>query len=318
MKFYYLNSEGVRLNFYDSPYLIVETTLLDYSYAYEKKKKRKHEKICNIKKEVEEKEVEILIITDKALTLEERKEQFSKTLNRIYEVIECDVCAGTNGRICTDSGYYLEGLLLKKEKGNMFHSGRYVSVKFKFVTDYPYWCKEKTYSFKASTKEIMNAQMKEEIDSTLAGATVTSDYPWDYEKDYKSSYKAAAKRRVRDFKYDFYRNHMVGKLDNDHYAASDFRMIVYGPCTKPFIQIGGNIYEIFTTLYDSEYLVVDSRACTIKKYTRYGEEENILNSRSREYYIFEKIPAGKLTVKWNAQYAFDVVLYQERSEPAWK
>ena len=94
-------------------------------------------------------------------------------------------------------------------------------------------------------------------------------------------------------------------------------MIVYGPCTHPEIRIGDNIYRVETTLYDSEYLVINSIKRTVIKYGRNGVTENLFNARDKYNCVFERIPAGNSTVKWNAQYSFDVILFQRRSEPLW-
>jgi len=48
-----------------------------------------------------------------------------------------------------------------------------------------------------------------------------------------------------------------------------------------------------------------------------GSTENCFNLRNRDSYIFEKIPAGVLTIASSANFKFDVVLLEERSEPKW-
>lgn len=159
--------------------------------------------------------------------------------------------------------------------------------------------------------------MREEIDSVLDNSEVTPDYPYEYTYGFVTKYKPAAKKVLYDYKYDYFWNHTIGKLDNDHFAGSDFKIIVYGPCTHPEIRIGENIYRVSATLSDGEYMVIDSRNRTVVKYAINGIVENKFNSRDKENNVFKKIPPGKNSVKWNAQYPFDVILFQERSMPKW-
>lgn len=139
----------------------------------------------------------------------------------------------------------------------------------------------------------------------------------DYPRKYQTRYRPAKKRYLRDYRYDYYHNHQRAQLNNDHFAETDFRMLIYGPCTEPKIWIGDHLYHMAATLYDSEYIVIDSRKRTIVKYARNGVQENLFNKRDKENYIFKKIPNGKSAVKWNATFPFDVILFQERSEPPW-
>lgn len=71
------------------------------------------------------------------------------------------------------------------------------------------------------------------------------------------------------------------------------------------------IQTIFSTVS------IDSIAKTILLTKRDGTVENHFHQRNRESYIFEKIPAGSNIVTWDKTFKFDVVLFEERSEPKW-
>lgn len=273
------------------------------------KVKSKNDRIIGFKKGIVEKTIPIIVQC--------QSEEGVAVKNKIFEVFEKDVLAMEPGKIFIND-YYLKCFVTESAKTDYLISKNHLKITVKISTDHALWCKEKHYSFKVSEKQIVDTEKKEEIMDMLDGVDQAPDYPLDYKRKYITKYKSAKKRYIRDYKYDFYSNHTIRKIDNDHFAETAFKMIVYGPCTHPFIQIGENIYEVHAGLYEGEYLVIDSRERTVIKYTRYGVAENVFNARSKEYNVFKKIATGKQNVKWNATYAFDLILYQERSEPPWK
>ena len=236
--------------------------------------------------------------------------------NNFYQIIEKDVLAKVPGKLYVGE-FYIVCYIAGDKKTDAFMGVPFQAKNLSIVTDYPHWCRDKTCSFYLNPDAIIDEQGRNEVAETVENVSTEPEYPWDYPYGYISKYKPAKKHFLRDYAYDYYKNHTVGRLDNDHFAESDFRMIVYGPCTHPEIRIGPNLYRVNTILYDSEYLVIDSRERTIVKYGRNGVQTNLFNARDKVFYVFQKIPAGKQTVRWNAQYSFDVILYQERSEPLW-
>ena len=68
---------------------------------------------------------------------------------------------------------------------------------------------------------------------------------------------------------------------------------------------------------EGEYLTIDSTTKKIFLTKNDGTIINQFNNRNRDSYIFEKIPAGSNVVTWNGDFAFDVILLEERSEPKW-
>lgn len=169
-----------------------------------------------------------------------------------------------------------------------------------------------------SPQSVIDENVKEESDNIIGNSVLDPDYKHDYPRKYQTRYRPAKKRYLRDYKYDYYHNHQLARLDNDHFVESGFKMTIYGPCTEPKIWIGDHLYHVAVTLYDSEYLVIDSRERTVVRYARNGVQENCFGKRDNKNYVFQKIPPGKNAVKWNATYSFDLALYQERSEPPWR
>ena len=109
----------------------------------------------------------------------------------------------------------------------------------------------------------------------------------------------------------------ISYILNEHYSECGFKMVIYGPCVDPAIRINGHLYEVIATLSEGEYILVDTRDKSVKKYASDGTVEDLFNSRNKESEIFEWIPAGSLAVSWNLSFGFDITLFQERSEPRW-
>ena len=94
-------------------------------------------------------------------------------------------------------------------------------------------------------------------------------------------------------------------------------MTVYGPVLNPKVTIAGHVYEVITTLYEGDYMVVDSRLGKVYKVLSDGSRVDLFNQRNKQSDLFEKIPKGNSTVIYNQKFGFDVTLIQERSEPRW-
>lgn len=250
------------------------------------------------------------------LTLRGDLEDRKKELDRICEVFEKDVIKNVPGKIFFGE-YYINAYIISSDTHISDDINSRSDDDMVVYCPYPFWCRDKKYSFSASERAIEDAENKNEINHILENTEITPDYKYEYPIEFLCKYRPAMKRPIQDYPFDYYHNHTIWKLDNDHFTESGFKMIIYGPCTHPFIQIGQNIYEVNDSLSDGEYMVIDSRQRAVVKYARNGVVEDIFNKRSREHSVFQKIPSGKLTVKWNAQYPFDVILFQERSEPPW-
>lgn len=307
---YYENNQGKKLDLLKFPYRIQTGDLFNYEWEYTTKSTvRNNGQFEKFVRGISSKDILLGVMG-------RTKEEYYQNIDTLYEIVDSDVLNMTPGKLWFGS-YYLPCYILKSEKEEWEDDIEVMDNTITVVSDYPFWCRDRVFHFYASAEEIVDAIRKEEIDSILDNAEVTPDYPYDFKYGFYTKYGPTQKRVLYDYKYDYYRNHTVGRLDNDHFTGSGFRMIVYGPCTRPEIGVGENVYRVATTLYDGEYMVIDSRDRTVIRYARNGIVENLFNSRDKENNVFEKIPPGKNTVRWNAQYSFDMILFQERSEPAW-
>lgn len=207
-----------------------------------------------------------------------------EALDRILSVTQYDIQAEEPGRLYVGNQYLLCNMVAGSVQTFFDPDIEYVEKSYTLVLSYPFWCTETTSHY-----EIASGIPTEE----------GLDYPYDYGYDYLADINAGK------------------QLINDHYAPCDFTMTVFGPALNPQVTIAGHIYGITATLYDDEYLIINSREAKIYKVATDGSETNLFNQRNKGSDIFEKIPGGTSTVIYNGEFGFDITLYQERSEPSW-
>lgn len=204
--------------------------------------------------------------------------------NRLFEVCEKDVLAFKQGEIIL-GGYSFRCFVTKSAKKDYLVAGRYMTADLTLTSDYPVWTKETVFTFVPVT------------------ATETASEYLDYQG--------------LDFPYDYFSTFTAQSLSNDSFAEANFKLRVFGACSNPSVTIGGHTYQVNCTLEDGQYLTVDSLNKRIFVTKNDGSTVNAFNLRSREDYIFQKIPAGINTVSFSGNFSFDVILLEERSEPKW-
>ena len=229
-------------------------------------------------------------ITDYSLDIEinARGGAFQKAVDYLEDVAEKDIINVTPGKLYVGNSYlkcWLTGTWKDRWVNDLFSISNSLTV----TSDYPYWITEESFSF-------LRASQSGAVSPWL-------DYPYDYPYEYS---------KVRNVQY----------IQNSNYTASGFRITIYGPCINPLIRIAGHVYELQTTLYESEYAIIDSstrysKDRKIVKVKADGSQEDIFNSRNKASDIWQKIPAGRSIVSWNGAFGFDVVLFNERGTPRW-
>lgn len=280
MDFSYINNNGVKIELSKSPYILQEGDLFDWSYSYETVKQRTYD----YRKKIREYKCKIAIVGDRTILYDQRRIEWEEAIDKLLEVFETDVINGVNGKLYTDTGYYLECKIIASQKSNWRVHSTFVCVDITILADSRSWVQELTKQF---------------LPSTETSDPEGFDYPFDYPFDYAASKVGIANWEI------------------DHYTSNHFLMRVYGPCENPRILVNGYPYQVFTVLENGEYLEIDSRKNSVKKYLSNGTVEDTYNSRQFEPTIFEKIPSGSLTFNWSGAFGFDVTLFLERSEPKW-
>lgn len=200
--------------------------------------------------------------------------------NKLFETFEKDVLALQHGKIIIGN-YYFKCYVTKSTKSDYQRSKRYMSLTLTLSSDYPYWVKESKKSY----------GVDESADDGL-------DMPYDFALDYFT---------------DIART----ELNNTSFVASNFKLIIYGACSNPTINIAGHTYQVDCNVGESEYLTIDSTTKKIYVTKNDGTIVNQFNNRNKKSYIFEKINPGNNAVTWNGNFGFDVILMEERSEPKW-
>ncbi|MDV9963408.1 hypothetical protein RHL97_19170 [Clostridioides difficile] len=201
--------------------------------------------------------------------------------NNFQQIIEKDILERIPGKLYVGD-YYLTCYIAGDKKTDAFMGVPFHAKNLSIVTDYPFWIMEHPYSF-----------MPSDIASTNN------------------------KRYANKYAYRYANGLNNTTVENKHYAECNFRLNIYGPCTKPTVYIGGYEYMVNVVLEEGEYLEIDSAAETVTKVMTSGIRVNAFNNRSFANPVFRPIQTGMQDVAWNGKFAFDLILFEERSEPKW-
>ncbi|WP_329384503.1 hypothetical protein [Anaerofustis butyriciformans] len=285
MNFYYVNSNNEKIDFTDYPYVFQEGDLLDYSWNYETQENTDINKITSFKKGITQKSIKIAVIPPFDMTKKEREEKIKEYFNHIFEVFEYDIINDSDGKLYTDTGYYLPCRIYESTKSDWNMGLPFMFNDFKVVSANPYWIRKQQRDFTGAES------------SSVKGL----NYPYNYLYNY-----TPVKRGISYWQ-------------TDNFSYSDFELIIYGPCINPRILINNYPYEVFDTLENYEYLIIKSvnEEKSVIKYRNNGTTLNIFDLRGKENSVFNKIPPGRLTFNWRGDFKFTLKLYEKRSEPKW-
>lgn len=203
-------------------------------------------------------------------------------INSLMEYSEKDILVKKPGRLIVGD-YYLQCYITGSTKTDYLAKYGYMIATLEILTDQPAWIKETKFTFG------YGSHLHEGNDMDY-----NNDFPMDYSNPLASL-----------------------MVENPGFTGSDFRMIVYGECEDFHIGIGEHLYEVDCVIGSHEYLTIDSKKKTIVLTHANGSTDNKFRYRNRDSYIFEKVPPGETLVTWDGEYVFDIILYEERSEPKW-
>lgn len=209
-------------------------------------------------------------------TIQER----AQLINKLHEEFENDIRSMKQARLIWGS-WYIDCYITASS--TVPDLGTWTTNEIELFCPRPFWVKQEKKSFVS--------QDEPPVSQTFL------DYDYEYEYDYFLG-TIGTENWVRDFPF-----------------ASDFQMYIYGPVSNPRIAINGYPYQIFDTLESTEYMVIDSLQHTVVKYLANGTQVSIFDLRNKTESVFEKIPGGTLSVNWTGLFGFDLIIYDERSEP---
>jgi len=202
--------------------------------------------------------------------------------DRLFDVFEKDVLTKQHGKIQIGD-YYLRCYITGSKKSEYLLSRKYMKVTLTVQTDLPEWIKETTTN---------HSMIEEETGEYL-------DFPYDFQFDFKNS-------------------NLKTSVNNSGFVPCNFIMTIHGEVVSPTIYVGNHKYSVNVTVGANEYLTIDSVRKTIVLHKSNGDQVNCFNNRSKDSYIFEKIPAGTNNISsTNGNLKFNITLLEERSEPKW-
>lgn len=209
------------------------------------------------------------------------KKEFDEIMYNIHRVFDRDIRRLKPGKLWWN-GFYKEVFAVTTEQDEFDELFESIERKVTFLSTYDYWIKKNTYQY---------------VDMSDLSAAL--DYPYDF----------------NEFDYD--REEFIEVIDNNCIDKANFEIKFYGPCSDPSVTVGNHLYEVNTTLSESEYITINSIIKKIYKYDIYGNRESILHLRNRDSYIFEPIPEGRTAVLRNKDLKVDITIFDERGEPDW-
>ena len=209
------------------------------------------------------------------------KSRLRENMERLYQIFAFDSENGTYGRLYVNNTYLFCNV--QRTKKSDWKGFVYAVVELTFHAPVLEWISESRKSFYPS--------------SSTMSLSVGLDFPFDFAFDFKKPENG------------------IGFWNIDHIIASDFSMIIYGPCVDPEIKINGHEYAVYSTVREGEYLVINSKNCSVVKYLLDGQTEDLFDDRGE--LLFQKIPCGSLTIMWSGDFGFDITLYKVRREPEW-
>lgn len=289
MDFYYINNRGERIDLSDYPYIFQEGSLLDWTYTYSTDSLVNRDVTYGYKMAAKSTPVKLAVLCDYMIPLEQRKQEWKEAVDHLCDVISADVADDKNGKLYTDTGFYLSCKIVGSQKTDWRMGLPIMFNTLSVLSDKPVWIREETKEFFPQSESLDAASLSNGL-----------DYPYDYEYDYTARKVGTA---------DWY---------IDHYDSSEFMMTIFGPCVNPRILIDGYPYEVFDTLENNEYIVIDSRNNSVVKYLANGTTQNLYDLRAKEQSIFQPIPSGNINLSWSGAFGFDITLFIERNEPRWR
>lgn len=204
--------------------------------------------------------------------------------NQLYEIAEADIVAKIPGKIIAGD-YYTTGFITASAKSDYQKNKRFCKIDLVFTSSDPAWYREKTHVFTPGS-------------SIETGSGVGADFPYDYAYDFAPS----ANGRY---------------IVCDSVKSNHFKLKIYGPALNPTVIINDHAYTVNGTVNGGETLMIDSVNKTIMLTTAAGAKVNWFGKRNGNSYIFEPIPAGRVSVLSNGTFSFDLTIVDERSEPKW-
>ena len=202
-----------------------------------------------------------------------------RMIKALHNDFENDMRRMTPGRLVWGD-YYIDCYINGSEVENISFWKWLVNT-IQVYAPYPFWIKE----------EHVVLSTAEEVSGTYL------DYTYDYSYDYAAP--AVGEKIVY----------------SESPFTSEFKMVIYGEAVNPRIVVNGYPYVLYTTIPAGSYVIIDSKQRTIMMYGSGVQKTNAFDFRNKTDSIFEKLPAGNLSIVWDATFGADLTIYREQAEP---
>lgn len=209
-------------------------------------------------------------------------DEFEQNMEQLYSILAVDAEEGTYGKLYVNDTFLR--CRIQSSTKDSWKGYVYAEVELTFIAPELSWVTEVTRQFSPRSE---------------ASGPGGLDFPYDHPFDFADEDLGVATWEI------------------DHVRSSEFQMIMYGPCTNPYVLINNHAYAVYTDLEDGEYLIIDSRSSTVYKYLSNGTVENLFHDRGLADSVFETIPSGLLRINWSGAFGFDLTLFLERREARW-
>lgn len=126
------------------------------------------------------------------------------------------------------------------------------------------------------------------------------------------------------YPYSYGYSEGMGHVPSVGALAGPVSLTVYGPATNPSVTVGGNRYQVRTSVPSGGYLVIDGIEATVTLVSEWGTRTNALadavrgTGKGSGEYIFEEVGGnGDVPVTWDGSFGFDLTWWEQAGEPSW-
>lgn len=292
----YVNSQGEELDFGINGLYVNENDLHDWEWSYD----TTYGKIRQFsrKQSTRKLPVKVWADTDSAGAV---------IKNRLHDVTQVDVIAGTPGRLYVGE-YYMPCYITASSKSNYLRSASAADITLTVVPNQCCAWLHETETWFGQSYGLSSAVVGTALvgfavvgsDGTTDSGSTLDSYPYDYPTG-----------------YDAMTSGQGSHVFNDSLAPCGWKIVVKGPAENPAIVIGDDEHKLVYTIDEGETIEIDSRSRTIEAISATGVRTNIFRYRDKTRDIFAQVLPGSHQVSWNGYYVFGITLYSERGEPLW-
>lgn len=277
----YENNKGEKINLCKLPYWLNVENIFDYEWDYTKREKRRGSIIAGFTKVISTKDLVLHIMGNSKSVRDDAIDNFNS-------IVESDIYDGRPGKIWVGNWYTYGYIVASKNE--------------KWQYDVPII--KKTITLAREQDSWYRTIVKKSYEGDAYTPT-----PAEWDKNFEPSY---------DFPHDYMTDFDTSvKLVNPDALPSNFILMIQGEAIQPRVKIGDNIIEFNMEVPTGAVLEINAITKKVTMHMPDGTDVNSFGARNPDYYVFERISSGANAVTWNGGFAWEITLFEERSEPRW-